>query len=45
MKYKRIFGKQTRPESPPSRGAWIEIRKMTGAPAQNHVAPLAGGVD
>ena len=33
-------------ESPPSRGAWIEIGITSiGQYAFNNVAPLAGGVD
>ena len=31
--------------SPPSRGAWIEIRMFTVYKALSKVAPLAGGVD
>ena len=33
------------PASPPSRGAWIEIRRPRDGPLDHHVAPLAGGVD
>ena len=32
-------------ESPPSRGAWIEICVWGGARMTHTVAPLAGGVD
>ena len=31
--------------SPPSRGAWIEMRTPPGTTAKSAVAPLAGGVD
>ena len=31
--------------SPPSRGAWIEIRTLGGMQIPMAVAPLAGGVD
>ena len=31
--------------SPPSRGAWIEIRTAQTADKGRSVAPLAGGVD
>ena len=31
--------------SPPSRGAWIEIRTLSALPMSQSVAPLAGGVD
>ena len=33
------------PKSPPSRGAWIEIRTNTIPSMSGLVAPLAGGVD
>ncbi len=33
------------PESPPSRGAWIEIVSQSTAETMTDVAPLAGGVD
>ena len=32
-------------QSPPSRGAWIEIRENSGLNREAVVAPLAGGVD
>ena len=32
-------------ESPPSRGAWIEISAGLPSPRRLSVAPLAGGVD
>ena len=32
-------------ESPPSRGAWIEIKVVLGDGTVLIVAPLAGGVD
>ena len=32
-------------ESPPSRGAWIEIMGLEGSDGESLVAPLAGGVD
>ena len=32
-------------ESPPSRGAWIEIPRLVSRAAIVTVAPLAGGVD
>ena len=32
-------------ESPPSRGAWIEIRAVLHGFKVRKVAPLAGGVD
>ena len=32
-------------KSPPSRGAWIEIRVMGFPTISRSVAPLAGGVD
>ena len=32
-------------QSPPSRGAWIEILDSEDYTAQKVVAPLAGGVD
>ena len=32
-------------ESPPSRGAWIEISKPMSFWTEQDVAPLAGGVD
>ena len=32
-------------ESPPSRGAWIEIDKVSSSGTTGAVAPLAGGVD
>ena len=31
--------------SPPSRGAWIEIKEMAPRSQKYTVAPLAGGVD
>ena len=31
--------------SPPSRGAWIEIRDFVNGHTVDDVAPLAGGVD
>ena len=31
--------------SPPSRGAWIEIKNGVSGPYETAVAPLAGGVD
>ena len=32
-------------ESPPSRGAWIEMPEYRGGDIPRTVAPLAGGVD
>ena len=37
-----IFGSAA---SPPSRGAWIEIKKKVSYMVAVNVAPLAGGVD
>ena len=33
------------PQSPPSRGAWIEIEEGRDMSEWGEVAPLAGGVD
>ena len=33
------------PQSPPSRGAWIEILILSTIKFSEKVAPLAGGVD
>ena len=45
MKYKifTVCGEQI--GSPPSRGAWIEMRLMMFREIHTKVAPLAGGVD
>ena len=44
----KFYGVQVCPgvlKSPPSRGAWIEIKQMAISRASVQVAPLAGGVD
>ena len=45
MKYRSHDGGGKECQSPPSRGAWIEIQKEGGHAMQCKVAPLAGGVD
>ena len=46
MKYNAdVHMGHARGESPPSRGAWIEIYRIRRYPPKADVAPLAGGVD
>ena len=45
MKWMRTSIAWSRRMSPPSRGAWIEIRYVDLKEYANEVAPLAGGVD
>ena len=45
MKYKSMYFLNSNSESPPSRGAWIEMAEMLRITAKYEVAPLAGGVD
>ena len=45
MKYVSVYVPITSTESPPSRGAWIEIVFEGGVFLVDYVAPLAGGVD
>ena len=45
MKYVDVVYRMVNVESPPSRGAWIEISLRTGSYPSIGVAPLAGGVD
>ena len=45
LKYVSVYVPITSTESPPSRGAWIEIVFEGGVFLVDYVAPLAGGVD
>ena len=45
MKYLRQEIEEEYAESPPSRGAWIEISILNPIENTFNVAPLAGGVD
>ena len=45
MKLKSLCVGQAMSESPPSRGAWIEIEALSDFAETVEVAPLAGGVD
>ena len=45
LKYVDVVYRMVNVESPPSRGAWIEISLRTGSYPSIGVAPLAGGVD
>ena len=41
----KVYGAISTAVSPPSRGAWIEIRTEVNQVRIKEVAPLAGGVD
>ena len=45
LKYRRVAGVDYTRRSPPSWGAWIEIQRKVWERLEQHVAPLAGGVD
>ena len=45
MKYVDVVYRMVNVESPPSRGAWIEIATRQKKSTVPYVAPLAGGVD
>ena len=45
MKYQRGYEALRVGQSPPSRGAWIEINGDVSDGPLDDVAPLAGGVD
>ena len=45
LKYQDGLGEQDNGQSPPSRGAWIEMQTFDIDKKLRDVAPLAGGVD
>ena len=45
MKSKYVMTSSVYLQSPPSRGAWIEMVGRRTNPPLGYVAPLAGGVD
>ena len=45
MKWFNVRDSDTNKQSPPSRGAWIEIAALVNPFCVAPVAPLAGGVD
>ena len=45
LKYVDVVYRMVNVESPPSRGAWIEIATRQKKSTVPYVAPLAGGVD
>ena len=45
MKFTGTFFTKNENQSPPSRGAWIEIISTPCVAVASSVAPLAGGVD